>query len=190
MSPIPMICDQATIDLIASRMQEAEDEAIVLIDEALMAWPQDARLYLLRGSIRAQQGSVSDARTDFGQAVILDPVLYAARFMLGHLELTSSRTEQAVAIWMPLTALENHAIGHFARGMIELVAGRANESLTEWRLGLDLSSPEDALALFFRHAVADIERTMSSAPLAAVSEHDDGERHYLLAEYLSSRTQH
>jgi tetratricopeptide (TPR) repeat protein len=184
-------CDQATIDLIASRMRQDEDGAMALIGESLAAAPQDARLYLLRGAIHAQRGHADAARADFSQAVVLDPAQHAARYMLGHLELVEGQAERAVAIWAPLLPLRHEAVGCFASGMTALVAGSAPDALAELRRGLELSPPGDALASFFHATVAAIERSASEQPLPAASaldEEDGG--HYLLAEYLSTRTQH
>jgi tetratricopeptide (TPR) repeat protein len=184
-------CDQATIDLIAQRMQDDEDGALALLAESLAVSPQDARLYLLRGAIQAQRGAAVDARADFSHAIVLDPAQHAARYMLGHLELVGGQAERAVAIWAPLLPLREQAIGHFADGMTELVAGRTQQALAELQHGLALASPADALAAFFRTTVATIEQSLAATePAAASDTEEDGGSHYLLAEYLSSRTQH
>jgi len=191
MPATPSACDQATIDLIASRMQDDENGAMALIADALATSPQDARLYLLRGAIQAQRGGAAEARADFSHAIVLDPVLHAARYMLGHLELVEGQAERAVAIWTPLLPLKHEAMGCFASGMCEFVAGRMPDALAELRRGLDLSPPSDALASFFRSTVAAIERSMSQVPSSAVPADDEEDgSHYLLAEYLSTRTQH
>ena len=188
MPPLPMICDQATIDSIAHLMQHAEDDALSMIADALANWPQDARLHLLRGAIHAQRGEASEARGDFTQAIVLDPNQHTARYMLGHLELTAGNVDQAIAIWVPLSALRDGAIGHFAQGMIELATGRIQEALAELRHGLGLST-DDALASFFRSTVTAVEQSLSTASSTPLDDEKSG-NHYLLAEYLSSRTQH
>lgn len=187
----PSACDQITIELIASRMQDDENGAMALIADALAVSPQDARLYLLRGAIQAQRGAAVEARTDFSQAIVLDPAQHAARYMLGHLELVEGQAERAVAIWAPLLPLTHEAIGCFAGGMTAFVAGRTPEALAVLRRGLDLSPPADPLASFFHATVAAIERSAPEAPPAAVPATDEEHgSHYLLAEYLSTRTQH
>jgi Flp pilus assembly protein TadD len=170
-------------------MHHAEDDAMSMIAEALMNWPQDARLHLLRGAIHAQRGEASAARGDFSQAIILDPGQHAARYMLGHLELVEGQLAQAIAIWAPLSALDHSAMGHFARGMTDLAAGRTQEALVELRGGLSLST-DDALASFFRSTVAAIERSFSEAQSTIAPDNEKEGSHYLLSEYLSSGTQH
>lgn len=184
-------CEQATIDLIASRMQDDENGALAMIAESLASSPQDARLYLLRGAIQAQRGATAEARADFSQAIVLDPAQHAARYMLGHLELVEGQVERAIAIWAPLLPLQHEAIGCFASGMTELAAGHMQEALAALRRGLGLSSPSDALASFFRTTVATIERALSGTPPSGITATDEEDgSHYLLAEYLSTRTQH
>ncbi|MGH8080811.1 MAG: tetratricopeptide repeat protein, partial [Lysobacter sp.] len=125
----PTPCDDGTIEAIKAAMLRSDDEALAMLDQAIGQHPADARLALLRGSVYASQGQYAGAFADLSQAIVMAPELHAARFMLGYLELCHKGAAQAIAVWHPLTQLDDsQALGDFARGLTQLVTGQPEQA--------------------------------------------------------------
>lgn len=150
----PIACDDDTLDTIKTAMQRDDAEALALLDAAVSRHPADPRLALLRGSIHAAQGAYPQAFADLSQAVVMAPELYAARFMLGYLELCHRGAAQAIAVWHPLTELGEHeALGDFARGLTLLVAGQPEQARTFLQRGLDGNRDHPELSPFVQSLI-------------------------------------
>jgi tetratricopeptide (TPR) repeat protein len=185
------LCDQTTIDQVARLMQESEPEALDALADAMANHPHDARLLLMRGSIYASQGRSSEAHTDLSRAIILDPSLSTARFLLGYLELISGKAGDAVAIWQPLAAYSpDTVLGLFAGGMVDLVQGRAESALELFTRGLQGESQATALTPFIQSMIPKIESILAENGQADRSNLEVDAGHFLLADYLANRTQH
>ncbi|SDZ15790.1 hypothetical protein SAMN04487939_1197 [Lysobacter sp. yr284] len=150
----PIACDDDTLDAIKAAMQRSDDEALALLDAAVSRHPADARLALLRGSVYASQGAYPQAFADLSQAVVMAPELYAARFMLGYLELCHRGAAQAIAVWHPLTQLGEHeALGDFARGLTLLVTGEPEQARAFLQRGLEGNRDHPELSPFVQSLI-------------------------------------
>lgn len=150
----PIACDDDTLDAIKAAMQRSDDEALALLDAAVSRHPADARLALLRGSVYASQGAYPHAFADLSQAVVMAPELYAARFMLGYLELCHRGAAQAIAVWHPLTQLGEHeALGDFARGLTLLVTGEPEQARAFLQRGLEGNRDHPELSPFVQSLI-------------------------------------
>lgn len=185
------LCDQTTIDRVARLMQESEPEALNALAGAMTAHPHDARLLLMRGSIYASQGRSSDAHADLSRAIVLDPSLSTARFLLGYLELVTGKAGDAIAIWQPLVAYSpDTVLGLFAGGMVDLVLGRPADALELLTRGLQNETQVTALTPFILSMIPKIESMLTENGQTDEANPEVGAGHFLLADYLANRTQH
>lgn len=204
----PIACDDDTLDAIKAAMQRSDEEALALLDAAVSRHPADARLALLRGSVYASQGAYPQAFADLSQAVVMAPELYAARFMLGYLELCHRGAAQAIAVWHPLTQLGEHeALGDFARGLTLLVTGQPEQARAFLQRGLEGNRDHPELSPFVQSLIEKSHEIVAAGepapvpgfgavPAAAETDHDTGDgadedlgngSHLLLGGYLDRR---
>ncbi|WP_161956838.1 tetratricopeptide repeat protein [Sphingosinithalassobacter portus] len=119
-------------------MQVQTDDAIVLTEKMIDAYPEDARLHFLRGSILAGAGRPIEAHASLSRAVALAPDFALARFQLGFFELTSGEAQRALATWEPLGALPDTAyLRRFAEGLAHLIRNEFVETVLALRSGID-----------------------------------------------------
>jgi tetratricopeptide (TPR) repeat protein len=184
-------CDHDVLQQIVARVAAMEDdEALVVLDQALADWPEDARLRFLRGSIQAQTARYDIAEKDFETALALDPGFDIARFQLGLLHLTSGRPGRALRVWEPLDRLDDaDCLRLFKTGLTYLIDDRFDDCV---RLLQDGIAKNTQFPPLNRDMQMVIDRL--SEQRAAVSEADaaaqDKSMHVLLTGYLHSKTKH
>ncbi|ALN93538.1 tetratricopeptide repeat protein [Lysobacter gummosus] len=202
----PTACDDATIEAIKAAMHRSDDEALAMLDQAIARHPADARLALLRGSVYASLGQYPGAFADLSQAIVMAPDLHAARFMLGYLELCHKGAAQALAVWQPLTQLdESQPLGDFARGLTQLVTGQPEQARAYLQRGLDGNRDHPELSPFIATLIEKSHEIVADAADAqagdsalaagiAIAEANpaDGDEpspssHLLLGDYLARR---
>lgn len=186
----PQPCDDATIDAIKLAMRQSDEAALELLDAAIKRHPADARLALLRGSVFASQGHYPGAFADLSQAIVMAPELHAARFMLGYLELCHKGAAQAIAVWQPLTVLdEGDALGNFARGLTQLVTGDIEQARAYLQRGLDENAKHPELSPFVEALIAKSYEIVDSTDRqdAGTEDEPSPSSHLLLGDYLARR---
>jgi tetratricopeptide (TPR) repeat protein len=184
------MCDESVIHRITALMQTSDEEALAALAQALQTWSGDARLYLLRGAIFASQNHPDEARMDLSRAIVLDPELDTARFLLGYLELTAGAPMDAIAVWGPLAATPESALGSFAAGMIDLIEDRLSASLAHFNHGLQAPAGSAALMPFIRSIIERTEQALNESAQTSGAQADGAIEHFLLADYLAKPTQH
>ncbi|GLQ92653.1 tetratricopeptide repeat protein [Dyella acidisoli] len=180
-------CDSAVIDHITLLMQTSDEEALTAIDDAMTQSPSDARLHLLRGAMLAHQARYDEAITALSRAVVLNPTLHMARFMLGYLEIVGNRPTEAIAIFSPLTADHgDEAIRLFATGLVNLLENRLTLAAKNLQAGLDLSPASHPLGGYVHSVLEGIKETLGRRNDASQTAPtiEPGANHFLLADYL------
>lgn len=128
--------DEEMSGLLAAMQSDAPDE-LALAERLIEAYPEDARLHFLRGSLLAGGGRPIEAHASLSRAVALAPEFVLARFQLGFFELTSGEAARALATWEPLDTLpDGHYLGHFVSGLRHLIADRFSEAIAALEAGI------------------------------------------------------
>lgn len=110
---------------------------IAAIDEALKAFPVDARLHFLKGSMLIGEKRFIAAHAALSEAVRLNPEFTLARFQLGFFELTSGEADTARATWRPLHELpQDNYIKSFVDGLEYLIADQFDACIAALGAGI------------------------------------------------------
>ncbi|UGQ47983.1 tetratricopeptide repeat protein [Massilia endophytica] len=112
-----------------SCMQSGQrEQAVALLEQAIVRAPANALAHALLGAEYAQLGRPDDGCAHLEQALQCDPSLHVARFQLGLLHLTSGRGADARAVWGALDALgPEHFLYLFKEGLLAVAAERLDE---------------------------------------------------------------
>lgn len=186
----PTQCNDGVMSFVLSAMQGTDEHALNVLNETLASWPQDGRLWFLRGSVYASQQRHGEARTDFVQTLTLAPDLHVARFMLGLLELLNGLVAQASQSWLPLDRLsEDDTLRVLKDGLLSLAGDRFDDALDKLNRGMQLNRQHPLINDYVRAVIAKITaeaKTGDPAKNSAAEQHD----HLLLSGYQNSQTRH
>jgi tetratricopeptide (TPR) repeat protein len=107
------------------------------LEALLTAYPQDARLHFMKGSLLAGSEDYAAARVSMRRAVDLAPDFAVARFQLGFLLLTSGEPYPAQEAWGPLHALpKNHYLRLFVDGLCHLIRDEFEDTIRMLEAGI------------------------------------------------------
>ena len=128
--------DEDLAQLLAATQAGSGDE-LAFAERMIDAYPEDARLHFLRGSLLAGSGRPIEAHAALSQAVALAPGFALARFQLGFFELTSGEAARALATWAPLGALPpDHPLARFVEGLTHLIHDRFADAIAALEQGI------------------------------------------------------
>jgi len=141
-----------------SKMNDADMESLLLelgdfsvddetvLQKAIVTYPDDPRLYFLKGSVFAGNGRLIEAHKALTHAVDLAPDFHIARFQLGFFQLTSGESDNALKTWARLDGLpkENY-LRIFVIGLRHLIRDELTECVSVLERGISLN--EDNLPL-------------------------------------------
>lgn len=137
--------DEEIGQLLAAMASDAPDE-LGLAERLIDAYPEDARLHFLRGSLLAGSGRPIEAHASLSRAVALAPDFVLARFQLGFFELTSGEAQRALATWEPLDSLPaGHYLAHFVTGLRHLIRDQFVEAVAALRAGIAVNEENPPL---------------------------------------------
>ena len=112
------------------------EEGIGRLDDLTETYPEDAKLFFLRGSLHADIKQYDAALQDFGRSTSLDPGFAIARFQYGLLLLFSGDDGKAREVWALLDRLdEDDCLSLFKRGLCALADGRRDEGFALLKAG-------------------------------------------------------
>jgi tetratricopeptide (TPR) repeat protein len=137
--------DEEMAQLLQAMQSDAPDE-LMLAERMIDAYPEDARLHFLRGSLLAGSGRPIEAHASLSRAVALAPDFALARFQLGFFELTSGEAARALATWEPLDALPpDRYLAHFVTGLRHLIADQFGATIVALEAGIVLNDENPPL---------------------------------------------
>ncbi|MBN3817445.1 hypothetical protein G3N57_12870 [Paraburkholderia sp. Se-20369] len=180
------LCDDDTMSEIVRIVDGPDSEALQLLSAALTRWPEDHRLWFLRGSIYAGKQRRAEARVDFARTVALAPDFDIARFMLGLVDLLDGHVQNAAACWEPLDEKQSgrDALWLFKTGLLALCDDRFDAALDWLKQGIAVNERYPGINGYMESIAAQIDALKRDA----IGNGKDG--HLLLAGYLASRTRH
>lgn len=144
---------------------------VAAIDRALDAFPEDARLHFLKGSMLIGEKRFIAAHSALAKAVALAPDFHLARFQLGFFELTSGEAETALATWQPLLNLpEGNYLKVFVDGLEHLVADRFESCTETLRRGTALNSDNLPLNADMQLIIASCEEILGTGSTGAAAD--------------------
>jgi len=122
----------------ALQIAGADDEkGLTAVQTLIGEYPNDGRLYFLRGSLLAGLQRYDEARTAMAKAVEVAPGFALARFQYGLLELTSGNAAAARDIWMPLQTLpSDHYLRLFTVGLNHLIMDEFEAAIARLEEGI------------------------------------------------------
>ncbi|WP_448661545.1 hypothetical protein ACG3SL_12855 [Sphingomonas sp. CJ20] len=130
-------CSDEEMAQLLGAMQASTPDEIAFAERLIEAYPGDARLHFLLGSMLAGSGRPIEAHAALSRAVELAPDFALARFQLGFFELTSGEAARAITTWEPLDRLPgDHYLAHFVRGLRHLIQDHFGEAIRELTQGI------------------------------------------------------
>ncbi|MBC7768238.1 MAG: hypothetical protein H7124_05575 [Phycisphaerales bacterium] len=140
------LADAETLEALARDVAAAPAGQISRIDALLLAFPDDARLHFLRGSILIGEGRPIEAHQSLSRAVALAPDFAIARFQLGFFQLTSGEAENALETWGRLDRLpDGHYLRKFVDGLRCLIRDDFKGAIEALREGIPLNQENPPL---------------------------------------------
>jgi tetratricopeptide (TPR) repeat protein len=123
-------CPDERLNALVTSITADERAGMRQLDESLRAYPGDARLHFLKGSLLAGRQDYVGARAEMRRAVDLAPDYAVARFQLGFLLLTSAEPHAAQEAWGPLHALPaDNFVRLFVEGLSALIHDRFSDTI-------------------------------------------------------------
>ncbi len=123
--------------VLVETMRSSDEAALHALNNALERWPDDYRLWFLRGAVHAGSQHYEAARSDFGASQQLTPDFPIAGFMLGFLHLTHRHVDRAIEAWQPLDALaEDDTLRVLKTGLLNLADDRFDLAIEQLHAGM------------------------------------------------------
>jgi len=177
------LCDDA-------RLQELIDAAGTCdglpgqFEELLTAFPEDPRLYFLKGSILAGDGQLIEAHQALTRAVEIAPDYEIARFQLGFFQLTSGESNNALKTWARLDMLpDSHYLKFFVIGLRHLIRDEFPECIQSLEDGIAANEETLPLNDDMRLLIKECEGLMSEASDVAADTDDMSATSALLNQF-------
>ena len=140
----PNSADTCPPDLLANllaSLRQSDATAMARLDGLLAAYPGDAQLHFLKGSLLAGAEQYPAALEAMARALAIKPDYPLARFQLGLLQLTSGMPVQAEATWAALDGLPDDApLKLFASGLKHLIHDEFDATVELLRRGIALNT--------------------------------------------------
>lgn len=139
-------CGAEEMAQLIAALQEGAGGELALAEHLIAAYPDDARLHFMRGSLLAGSGRPIEAHAALSRAVALAPDFTLARFQLGFFELTSGEAARALETWGPLRALPtDHYLARFVAGLTDLIHDRFAEAIAALQDGIAVNTENPLL---------------------------------------------
>lgn len=176
-------CPESLLTAVLALAEQRPDKALVEVGGLCEAYPADARLHFLLGSLLAGDQQYELARNAMARATELAPNFALAHFQLGFLHITSGEVSQALEAWQGLADLDNgDPLRLFANGLAALARddfGLAKSSL-EAGIATNLENPA------LNRDMALILDQLGGPPV----DEPTSSTHLLLQQYTSRQTRH
>lgn len=121
-------------------LDDRHDQAIAYLKRVHASRPNDAVALYLLGSAHVQIGMVERGMDEISRALEIQPGMEVARLQLGLMRMSCGQAEWAREVLEPLAGLpETHCMHHFARGLLSLMEGQAEQSRAAIERGIMLN---------------------------------------------------
>ncbi|MDF2385682.1 hypothetical protein JMG10_29725 [Nostoc ellipsosporum NOK] len=175
------LCSDEEMAQLLAAMQASMPDELGLADRLIEAYPDDARLHFLRGSMLAGSGRPIEAHAALSRAVALAPDFALARFQLGFFELTSGEASRALATWEPLDTLpSDHYLAHFVRGLRHLIQDHFGEAIRELTEGIAANEENPPLNHDMRLIIDECSRLAGDGASAKPADEEASATSFLL----------
>jgi tetratricopeptide (TPR) repeat protein len=175
------LCSDEEMAQLLAAMHAGTPDELGLAERLIEAYPDDARLHFLRGSMLAGSGRPIEAHAALSRAVALAPDFALARFQLGFFELTSGEAARALATWEPLDTLaSDHYLAHFVRGLRHLIQDHFGEAIRELTEGIAVNEENPPLNRDMRLIIDECSRLAGDGAPAAPADAEASATSFLL----------
>ena len=131
------LCSDGDLQELIEAMQSDSADELQRADRLVAAYPDDARLHFLRGSILANIGRSIEALPALQRSVELAPDFALARFQTGFFQLTSGDAADALGTWGPLALLPaDNYLRMFVAGLTHLIRDEFGQAVEQLRAGI------------------------------------------------------
>jgi tetratricopeptide (TPR) repeat protein len=166
-----VLCGEEELAQLLAAMQANAPDELALAERLIDAYPDDARLHFLRGSLLAGSGRPIEAHASLSRAVALAPDFALARFQLGFFELTSGEAARALATWEPLDSLApDHYLAHFVRGLRHLIRDEFADAIAALQAGIAVNEENLPLNRDMQLIIGECSGLTAGKPAAAAEE--------------------
>lgn len=163
-----MLCGDEEMGQLLAAMHAGASDELALAERLIDAYPDDARLHFLRGSLLAGSGRPIEAHASLSQAVALAPDFALARFQLGFFELTSGEPARALSTWEPLDRLpEDQYLVKFVAGLRHLIADRFGDAIAALEEGIAANSDNEPLNRDMQLIIGECRGLVGAQPAVA-----------------------
>ncbi len=183
--------DEEMNELLASIQRDGIDH-FGLVERLIAAYPDDARLHFLRGSLLIGAGRAIEAHAALSRAVGLEPEFALARFQLGFFELTSGEPARALATWEPLDRLPaDHYLALFVTGLRHLIRDAFDDAIAALTRGIAANTENPPLNHDIQLIVDECHRIAKGTGQASlVAETEETSATSFLLDQFASGTKH
>ncbi|VWD47220.1 hypothetical protein BCO18430_07196 [Burkholderia contaminans] len=177
--PPSTLCPDDRMAVLVEAMQSSDDAARHALNNALERWPNDYRLWFLRGAIHAGSQHYDAARSDFEASQQLTPDFPIAGFMLGFLHLTHGFVDRAIEAWQPLDALPaGDTLRVLKTGLLNLAGDRFALASEQLRAGIASNTKYPLINRYIVDVLQHVESIVGSSP----ADHAPSEKTGILSE--------
>ena len=115
------------VQIIAECVQsmQSQDNALKVIDAAIVQYPGYASLFFLRASEQAENGEFQLALSDFATALVLEPEFHLARLQYIFCSISLQQTMALPVLLQPLLQLDDCAVKCYADALVAILQGNA-----------------------------------------------------------------
>lgn len=185
------LCNDEEMAQLLTAMRAGTSDELSLAERLIEAYPEDARLHFLRGSMLAGSGRPIEAHAALSRAVALAPDFALARFQLGFFELTSGEAARALATWEPLDSLPgDHYLAHFVRGLRHLIQDHFGEAIRELTEGIAVNEENPPLNNDMRLIIEECSRLAGATPPAQQPAEEEASATTFLLDQFGRGTTH
>lgn len=195
------LCPDGPLTELLAVAEDDELAALARIAALLRDYPDDPRLYFLKGSLLAAQQRYQDGRAAMAKAVEIAPGYDIARFQLGLLELSSGDAEAADATLRPLAEPpQESGLSLFVMGLRHLARDNLDEAEAMLRRGIEVNAEHPLVSRDMELVLAGIAESRAKAaaqaaePASPDAAEEDGDEvsaaHLLLRRYSDKGTKH
>lgn len=158
------LCPDTALNAALSDPAGGEEGVLTRVEALIEAYPEDARLYFLRGSLLAGLRRYPAGAAAMAEALRIAPDYEIARFQLGFLHFTSGDATEASQVWAPLTASAQDApLRLFVEGLQRLAADDWDGAAERLERGIALNTVNAPLNTDMRRLLSEIAARRGTA---------------------------